>query len=194
MDVQKELQEIRAMNARVQRLEQRNAPPAVLRQAMQVAAKPGETTLGYQARILIYSYASDFLAAAESRGILLTFQPEEAETIPSAIGSAYECNRAQRGLPDGDNLVLISKQLGCYLALTLCHGMGGTIQVQSVPVHPVKGFSALLVSGMQFQVALPRHREVRPIEVANKVMRSVAIGETGLTMNQRPILQLLANG
>lgn len=191
MDVLRELREIRQMNAQVAELERRKAAPVLLQKAMQVAAKPGESSLGYQARILIYSYASDFVEAAEAKGIALQFQPEDAEQVAQAVGCAYEANRMKRGLGHEDNLVLISKELGCYLALTLCHAMEGRIKVQAVPAHPVKGLSSLLVSGMVFQVVLPDHREVQPIQVANKVVRSIQVSSTGLTMNQRPILRLL---
>lgn len=191
MDVLQELKEIQEMNARVRELEQQQASPMLIRQAMQVTVKPEETDLSYQARILLYSYASDFMEAAEEREITLSFQPDEASRIPQAIGCSYERNRAQRGLSDGDNLVMISKELGCYLALTLCHAMEGKINVQGVPVHPIKGLSSLLVGGIIITVALPGHRSVNPIEVANKVVRSIRIEETGLTMNQRPILRLL---
>lgn len=191
MDVLQELKEIQEMNARVRELERQQASPMLIRQAMQVAVKPEETDLSYQARILLYSYADDFIEAAAEREIGLSFQPDEASCIPQAVGCAYEKNRAQRGLSDEDNLVMISKELGCYLALTLCHAMEGKIKVQGVPVHPIKGLSSLLVGGIIITVALPGYRSVNPIEVANKVVRSVRITETGLTMNQRPILRLL---
>ena len=191
MDVLQELKEIREMNARVEQLAQRNANPVLIQKAMEVAAKPEETNLGYQARVLIYSYASDFLEAAQERDISLSFQPEEVEQIPQAIACAFEVNRVRRALSDGDNLVMISKELGCYLALTLCHAMAGKIEVQSIPVRPTKGLSPLLVNGMIISVARPGHSTVNPIEVANRVVRSIQVGETGLAMNQRPLLRLL---
>ena len=63
MDVLRELQEIRAINARVEQLEREGADPAQIRRAMQVAIKPGENGLSYQTRVLLYSYASDLIAA-----------------------------------------------------------------------------------------------------------------------------------
>lgn len=68
MDVLRELQEIRAINARVEQLEREGADPAQIRRAMQVAIKPGENGLSYQTRVLLYSYASDLIAAAEMPG------------------------------------------------------------------------------------------------------------------------------
>lgn len=90
--------------------------------------------------------------------------------------------------------MLISKELGSYLTLTLCHSMGGKIKVQSVPAQQTKGLSALLVSGIMIRVALPGGQALNPIEVANKVVRSIRVGEDGLTLNQRPILRLLERG
>ena len=43
-------------------------------------------------------------------------------------------------------------------------------------------------------VALPGGQALNPIEVANKVVRSIRVGEDGLTLNQRPILRLLERG
>ena len=194
MDVLRELQEIRAINARVEQLEREGADPAQIRRAMQVAIKPGENGLSYQTRVLLYSYASDLIAAAEVRGISLNFQPDSAPQAAQAVGSAYEANRAVRGMEHEDNLVLISKELGSYLTLTLCHSMGGKIKVQSVPAQQTKGLSALLVSGIMIRVALPGGQALNPIEVANKVVRSIRVGEDGLTLNQRPILRLLERG
>ena len=194
MDVLRELQEIRAINARVEQLEREGADPAQIRRAMQVAIKPGENGLSYQTRVLLYSYASDLIAAAEVRGISLNFQPDSAPQAAQAVGSAYEANRAVRGLEHEDNLVLISKELGSYLTLTLCHSMGGKIKVQSVPAQQTKGLSALLVSGIMIRVALPGGQALNPIEVANKVVRSIRVGEDGLTLNQRSILRLLERG
>lgn len=154
----------------------------------------GENGLSYQTRVLLYSYASDLIAAAEVRGISLNFQPDSAPQAAQAVGSAYEANRAVRGLEHEDNLVLISKELGSYLTLTLCHSMGGKIKVQSVPAQQTKGLSALLVSGIMIRVALPGGQALNPIEVANKVVRSIRVGEDGLTLNQRPILRLLERG
>lgn len=184
----------RDINARVEQLEREGADPAQIRRAMQVAIKPGENGLSYQTRVLLYSYASDLIAAAEVRGISLNFQPDSAPQAAQAVGSAYEANRAVRGLEHEDNLVLISKELGSYLTLTLCHSMGGKIKVQSVPAQQTKGLSALLVSGIMIRVALPGGQALNPIEVANKVVRSIRVGEDGLTLNQRPILRLLERG
>ena len=177
-----------------EQLEREGADPAQMRRAMQVAIKPGENGLSYQTRVLLYSYASDLIAAAEVRGISLNFQPDSAPQAAQAVGSAYEANRAVRGLEHEDNLVLISKELGSYLTLTLCHSMGGKIKVQSVPAQQTKGLSALLVSGIMIRVALPGGQALNPIEVANKVVRSIRVGEDGLTLNQRPILRLLERG
>ena len=88
MDVLRELQEIRAINARVEQLEREGADPAQIRRAMQVAIKPGENGLSYQTRVLLYSYASDLIAAAEVRGISLNFQPDSAPQAAQAVGSA----------------------------------------------------------------------------------------------------------
>lgn len=191
MDVLRELKEFREMNARVAQLEAQGADSMRIRRAMQMPAKPGESDLGYQTRVLIYSYASDFLQAAEAGGVALNLLPEDAEQVARAVGCAYEANRGHRGLKQEDNLVLISKELGCYLALTLCHAMEGKIKVQSVPVQSGKGLSPLLVNGIVFQVALPGGRAINTIEVANRVVRSIQVSDTGLTLNQRPILRLL---
>lgn len=193
MDVQKELKEFREMNARVAQLEAQGANSMQIRRAMQMPVKPGESDLAYQARVLIYSYASDFLQAAEAGGVELSLTAEDAELAAQAVGCAYEANRGHRGLEQEDNLVLISKELGCYLALTLCNAMDGKIKVQSVPVQAGKGLSALLVNGIVFQVALPGGRAINTIEVANRVVRSIQVGDTGLTLNQRPILRLLVD-
>lgn len=193
MDVLGELREFREMNARVAQLEAQGADSMSIRRAMQMPAKPGESDLGYQARILIYNYASDFLQAAEAGGVTLQLLPEDAEQVAQAVGCAYEANRGHRGLRQEDNLVLISKELGCYLALTLCHAMEGKIKVQAVPVQSEKGLSALLVNGIVFQVALPGGRTINTIEVANRVVRSIRVSDTGLTLNQRPILRLLVD-
>lgn len=193
MDVLGELREFREMNARVAQLEAQGSDSMSIRRAMQMPAKPGESDLGYQARILIYNYASDFLQAAEAGGVTLQLLPEDAEQVAQAVGCAYEANRGHRELRQEDNLVLISKELGCYLALTLCHAMEGKIKVQAVPVQSGKGLSALLVNGIVFQVALPGGRTINTIEVANRVVRSIRVSDTGLTLNQRPILRLLVD-
>ena len=190
MDVQKELKEFREMNTKVAQLEAQGANSMQIRRAMQMPVKPGESDLAYQARVLIYSYASDFLQAAEAGGVELSLTAEDAELVAQAVGCAYEANRGHRGLEQEDNLVLISKELGCYLALTLCNAMDGRIKVQSVPVQAGKGMSALLVNGI---VALPGGRAINTIEVANRVVRSIQVGDTGLTLNQRPILRLLVD-
>ena len=154
MDVQKELKEFREMNTKVAQLEAQGANSMQIRRAMQMPVKPGESDLAYQARVLIYSYASDFLQAAEAGGVKLSLTVEDAELVAQAVGCAYEANRGHRGLEQEDNLVLISKELGCYLA-------GG--------------------------------RAINTIEVANRVVRSIQVGDTGLTLNQRPILRLLVD-
>lgn len=193
MDVLGELREFREMNARVAQLEAQGSDSMSIRRAMQMPAKPGESDLGYQARILIYNYASDFLQAAEAGGVTLQLLPEDAEQVAQAVGCAYEANRGHRGLRQEDNLVLISKELGCYLALTLCHAMEGKIKVQAVPVQSGKGLSALLVNGIVFRgTAWGRshqyHRCGQPGGAA-----SIRVSDTGLTLNQRPILRLLVD-
>lgn len=191
MDVLKEMKEIREMNALVGQLTQRGADPIELRLKMRMPSKPGESDLAYQARILTYSYASDFLEAAESKGITLTFQPDEVDAIGQAVGAAYEVNRASRGMEHKENQVLVSKELGCYLALVLCNAREGKMKVQMVPVTPMSGLTSMLVNGMTMTVALPKFREINPIEVANRVVKSIRVSDSGLTYKQGPIANAL---
>lgn len=191
MDVFKEMKEMREMNALVGQLTQRGADPLELRMKMRMPAKPGESNLAYQARVLVYSYASDFLEAAESKGISLTFRADEVDAIGQAVGAAYEVNRASRGMEHKENQVLVSKELGCYLALVLCNDREGKIKVQAVQVTPMGGLTSMLVNGMTITVALPRFREVNPIETANRVVKSIRVSDSGLTYKQGPIANLL---
>ena len=86
MDVQKELKEFREMNTKVAQLEAQGANSMQIRRAMQMPVKPGESDLAYQARVLIYSYASDFLQAAEAGGVELSLTAEDAELVAQVLG------------------------------------------------------------------------------------------------------------
>ena len=119
MDVIKEMQEMRAMKAQVEELAKQGMDPQVLNQKLQLPRKEWESDLAWKTRVLTLSYASDFIDGAEAKDIKLTFQPEEAEAVAQAVGAAYEYNLVNREVDHKDNQVLVSKQLGCYLALTL---------------------------------------------------------------------------
>lgn len=191
MDVLKEMQEMQKLNAEVDKLTQRGLDSVELRRKMQIPKKPGESDLAFQVRVLTFSYASDFLEAAKAKGITLTFQPEEIDAIGQAIGAAYEVNKNERGIEHKDNQVLVSKELGCYLALVLCNAREGKLLVKSVPAVKITGLSSLLVSGMVMTVGLPKFREVNTIETANKVAKSIRVSADGMTFKQTPIISLL---
>lgn len=180
MDVIKEMQEMRAMKAQVEELAKQGMDPKDLNQKLQLPRKEWESDLAWKTRVLTLSYASDFIDAAEAKDIKLTFQPEEAEAVAQAVGAAYEYNLVNREVDHKDNQVLVSKQLGCYLALTLCHAREGKLMVKTVPATPVTGLTSLLVSGMVLTVSLPKFREVNTIEVANKVVKTMRVTDEGL--------------
>ena len=180
MDVIKEMQEMRAMKAQVEELAKQGMDPQVLNQKLQLPRKEWESDLAWKTRVLTLSYASDFIDGAEAKDIKLTFQPEEAEAVAQAVGAAYEYNLVNREVDHKDNQVLVSKQLGCYLALTRCHAREGKLMVKTVPATPVTGLTSLLVSGMVLTVSLPKFREVNTIEVANKVVKTMRVTDEGL--------------
>ena len=168
MDVIKEMQEMRAMKAQVEELAKQGMDPKDLNQKLQLPRKEWESDLAWKTRVLTLSYASDFIDAAE------------AEAVAQAVGAAYEYNLVNREVDHKDNQVLVSKQLGCYLALTLCHAREGKLMVKTVPATPVTGLTSLLVSGMVLTVSLPKFREVNTIEVANKVVKTMRVTDEGL--------------
>ncbi len=180
MDVIKEMQEMRAMKAQVEELAKQGMDPKDLNQKLQLPRKEWESDLAWKTRVLTLSYASDFIDAAEAKNIQLTFQPEEAEAVAQAVGAAYEYNLVNREVDHKDNQVLVSKQLGCDSALTLCHAREGKLMVKTVPATPVTGLTSLLVSGMVLTVSLPKFREVNTIEVANKVVKTMRVTDEGL--------------
>ena len=180
MDVIKEMQEMRAVKAQVEELAKQGMDPKDLNQKLQLPRKEWESDLAWKTRVLTLSYASDFIDAAEAKNIQLTFQPEEAEAVAQAVGAAYEYNLVNREVDHKDNQVLVSKQLGCYLALTLCHAREEKLMVKTVPATPVTGLTSLLVSGMVLTVSLPKFREVNTIEVANKVVKTMRVTDEGL--------------
>ena len=163
MDVIKEMQEMRAMKAQVEELAKQGMDPKDLNQKLQLPRKEWESDLAWKTRVLTLSYAS-----------------EEAEAVAQAVGAAYEYNLVNREVDHKDNQVLVSKQLGCYLALTLCHAREGKLMVKTVPATPVTGLTSLLVSGMVLTVSLPKFREVNTIEVANKVVKTMRVTDEGL--------------
>ena len=194
MDVIKEMQEMRAMKAQVEELAKQGMDPKGLSQKMHLPKKEGESDLSWKTRVLTLSYASDFIDGAEAKDIQLTFQPEEAEAVAQAVGAAYEYNLVNREVGHKDNQVLVSKQLGCYLALTLCHAREGKLVVKTVPAIPVTGLTSLLVSGMVLTVSLPKFREVNPIEVANKVVKTMRVTDEGLLSYKKSAIINLLTG
>lgn len=191
MDIFRELKESRELNRKVAKLEREKGGAAKIRSAISETARPDEDNLAYRARLMIFGYADDFLQAAEGGGLEMKLETEEAEQVAFAVGCAYEVNRRNRNLSHEDNIVLLSKQLGCYMALNLCNSSGGKLQIQEVPNIPTQGLSPLLVNGIIFQVSLPGGRTVNTIEVANKVMRSMEFSGDRFGMNQWPIIRLL---
>lgn len=114
--------------------------------------------------------------------------------MAQAVGAAYEYNLVNREVGHKDNQVLVSKQLGCYLALTLCHAREGKLMVKTVPAIPVTGLTSLLVSGMVLTVSLPKFREVNPIEVANKVVKTMRVTDEGLLSYKKSAIINLLKG
>lgn len=192
MDVMKEMQDMRALKAQVEEMAKQGADPKEMNQKLYLPKKAGEGDLAWKTRVLTVSYASDFIDAAEAKDIHLTFQPEEAEAVAQAVGAAYEYNLVNRDAIHKDNQVLVSKELGCYLALLLCHAKEGKLMVKTVPATPITGLTSLLASGMVMSVSLPKFREVNPIEVANKVVKTMRVSEEGvLSYKKSAIINLL---
>ena len=191
MDILKELKESRELNHKMAALARQKGGVTEIRRALSESARPDEDELTHRSRLLIFGYADDFMQAAEGGGVTLQLKPEEAEQVAFAVSCAYEVNRRNRTLNHEDNLLMLSKELGCYLALTMCNSMDGDLRIQKVPEQVTVGLSPYLVPDIVFQVALPGGRIVNTIEVANKVVRTIKIEDDRIGMNQWPIIRLL---
>ena len=66
--------------------------------------------------------------------------------------------------------------------------------VKTVPAIPVTGLTSLLVSGMVLTVSLPKFREVNPIEVANKVVKTMRVTDEGLLSYKKSAIINLLKG